>query len=544
MMLPKFLKLLLSLLLILPILLPLTAIAHADSCYGTDGCFSVDSVTYDHTTHNITMHVTSLDPSIDVTQIAHASINQTDGSGYWGKTGSCDSSGNCTFTTDSNNGGSYSGTPGDTVWFFIDNYGSSPYYSYGSSQSFTLDSNGNLNYSASGQEPAPTTTASLSPAPYTDATYSDPTTVTLSASAAAGYTVANTYYTVDGGSQQTYSSPFTVNGSGSHTITYWSVDNNGVQESPNTKTFSITEAYSLSGTVYTDTNHNGVQDNGEQGYNNAAVAISQNNQTIASTTTNSSGSYSFPSLEAGSYSVTVTVPSGDIATTTNPATVDLTANTTQNFGIALAVTTLTASQDSFIAGISPNSNNGAGTYLQLTRTGHERALVAFNQSQIQSAIGDDPNYTASLVFTITYDDNNWGATGRQIDVDRLTQNWVEGNGSFVQNLNKGTGSGVTWNCAIDANISGVLPNCSGSTAWDMTNTANWPFVSTPTATATITNNKTGTVSFNVTADVQAFLSGTTNNGWVVRKDDETKDGVIQFSSREGDNAPELIITDY
>lgn len=180
----------------------------------------------------------------------------------------------------------------------------------------------------------PTTVATLSPSPYPDGTYPDPVTVALSANATYDNTVANTYYTVDGGSQQTYSSPFTVTGSGSHTITYWSVDSAGNQESPNTQTFSISEAYSLSGTVFTDSNRDGVQDNGEQGYPNATVTVSQNNQTIASTTTDNNGDYSFPSIESGIYSVAVTLPSGDVATTTNPATVDLTANTTQNFGIA------------------------------------------------------------------------------------------------------------------------------------------------------------------------------------------------------------------
>ena len=78
----------------------------------------------------------------------------------------------------------------------------------------------------------------------------------------------------------------------------------------------------------------------------------------------------------------------------------------------------------------------------------------------------------------------------------------------------------------------------------MTDSGSWPFVSTPTATITIINNETGTVSFNVTSDVQAFLNGTANNGWIVRKDDETKDGIVQFSSCEGSDAPELIITDH
>ncbi len=86
---------------------------------------------------------------------------------------------------------------------------------------------------------APVTTATLSPPADGQGNYSDPTTVTLSATAASGYSVANTYYTVDGGSQQTYSSPFVISGTGSHTLTFWSVDNIGIPETENVLNFDI-----------------------------------------------------------------------------------------------------------------------------------------------------------------------------------------------------------------------------------------------------------------------------------------------------------------
>jgi len=51
--------------------------------------------------------------------------------------------------------------------------------------------------------------------------------------------VADTYYTLDGGSQVTYSVPFTVTAIGSHSVKYWAVDVAGNVEATLTKTFTI-----------------------------------------------------------------------------------------------------------------------------------------------------------------------------------------------------------------------------------------------------------------------------------------------------------------
>ena len=59
-------------------------------------------------------------------------------------------------------------------------------------------------------------------------------TVTLSGDDGPGCGVATTYYTVNGGATQPYTSPFTVSAQGPNLITYWSVDTLGNTEGANT----------------------------------------------------------------------------------------------------------------------------------------------------------------------------------------------------------------------------------------------------------------------------------------------------------------------
>ena len=94
--------------------------------------------------------------------------------------------------------------------------------------------------------------------------------------------------------------------------------------------------YTLSGTVFTDSNSNGVQDSGETGYQGATVTLSGTG--TAATTTDASGAYAFSNFTAGSYTVTLTTPGGYSTTTTDPVTVPLSVNTQINFGIVLSPT--------------------------------------------------------------------------------------------------------------------------------------------------------------------------------------------------------------
>jgi len=87
--------------------------------------------------------------------------------------------------------------------------------------------NDHLKYAAAVDDSTPpTTTASATNAdntPYTFGSWTNQAvTVTLSASDTGGSGLAATFYAIDGGSQQTYATPFTLSSAGNHTVTFWS----------------------------------------------------------------------------------------------------------------------------------------------------------------------------------------------------------------------------------------------------------------------------------------------------------------------------------
>jgi hypothetical protein len=238
----------------------------------------------------------------------------------------------------------------------------------------------------------------------------------------------------------------------------------------------------------------------------------------------------------GTYTATIAITDNQGATATAAVHVGVTL---------LPATSLQPTADAYIKDGTQNENEGASTFLRIQSSGHNRALVAFDEQAIRAAVGNDPDYMATLRFTISDNGNNWGNTGRTVDVHRLTFPWVEGNGFIAGNTppNRGTGAGVTWNCAIDSVISNQNDDCSGSTVWNMSNSSLWPFVATPTDTKTITNNESGVVSFDVTADVRSFVQGANqNDGWIIKKTNEGQNGMVEFGSKESATSPQLLIT--
>ena len=190
---------------------------------------------------------------------------------------------------------------------------------------------------------------------------------------------------------------------------------------------------------------------------------------------------------------------------------------------------LGAAADTYLRQGTPNQNQGTESVLKLQASGKNRGLLWCDPATIRGAVGADSLASARLELTIALNADNWGSSGRTIDLHRLTQAWRE--------------LGATWNCADDTDPTNSVADCSGETAWAMDGPEPRPWVATPTATQVITNGLTGVVALNVTADVADLLLGSgVLHGWILKKTDEGASGRVDFGSRESDSPPRLVLT--
>ena len=116
--------------------------------------------------------------------------------------------------------------------------------------------------------------------------------------------VANTFYKLDGGATQTYTSEFSVSSSGSHTLSYWSVDVAGNIESAHSSAFKVDNAApvtQLSTSGFTGTN------GWFRGAVQVSLSASDNNQSgVAST------SYSVDGGATQTYSGAFSIPNDGV----------------------------------------------------------------------------------------------------------------------------------------------------------------------------------------------------------------------------------------
>ena len=184
--------------------------------------------------------------------------------------------------------------------------------------------------------------------------------------------------------------------------------------------------------------------------------------------------------------------------------------TTSTGAASISPTTCTlnaADADSYVDGLSTGSNFGSATTLDVSSSllGDRRTFVRF--SLASCSIPGNALVTAASLRLVMY---SAPSASRTYDAHRVTASWTEG--------------GVTW-----SNQPAAAASATSS-------------ISTGTASNV-------TLAWTVTADVQAFVDGTTNNGWRIR--DQTENAAIartgQFRSAEYGTAadrPMLEVTYY
>ena len=186
---------------------------------------------------------------------------------------------------------------------------------------------------------------------------------------------------------------------------------------------------------------------------------------------------------------------------------------------------LPASADAYVRSGGANKNQGYTPVLSVQKSGKHRTLVRFDQEDIAAAV-DGNLLSATLELSVVDNGGNWGSSGRPVDLHRVTTEWSE--------------VGATWNCAHDSNTSNSAADCTTS-AWEMGSGSN-PWAATPSASLLVENSTSGTVTFDVTADVQAFLDGVeVNHGWILKKAQEGQNGSIEFASNQSATPPRLVL---
>ena len=184
------------------------------------------------------------------------------------------------------------------------------------------------------------------------------------------------------------------------------------------------------------------------------------------------------------------------------------------------VVTLSATADAYLRSGAANANDGAASFVRINSSPN-RSLVRFDQAQLASATSGLVLISATLELYVNAS-NQWGNPGRTVNAHRMIADWTE--------------LGTTWNCPIDTNTGNGAADCASQ--W-----AGGTFA--PTATDSVLQSDaivSQYVSWDVTADVVAFLGGTPNYGWMVRKDLETQNGNADYNSREAAaNRPRLVL---
>ncbi len=319
---------------------------------------------------------------------------------------------NIYYNLDGSNGGAQSGPFVGSTFFSVTSNGSHSVYFY------CVDRAGNVNYAGSPLTfkigaTSPVTIVTLSGTHGINGWYTSPVTVTLTATENGGSVAASTTYSVDNGTAQTYSAPFTVTGDGAHTVTFSSTDNAGYSETPHSVTFSVdatppTTTASVSGATVTMAAADATSgvastsysiDNGAQQIYTAPITLS-GSHTISYFSTDRAGNAETPktlTVQIAPPPVTTASLSGTSGTNgwyTSPVQVMLSATDSGGPGVAATYYTVYGGSPQTYSG-TPVTVTGDGTHTVTCWSADTSGISETPHSQTMMIDGTPPVTTAA-----------------------------------------------------------------------------------------------------------------------------------------------------
>jgi cysteine-rich repeat protein len=190
-----------------------------------------------------------------------------------------------------------------------------------------------------------------------------------------------------------------------------------------------------------------------------------------------------------------------------------------------STTKLLATGDTHVRRGTPLSVHGSEPLLQVGTSDRRKALVTFSPAGILTALQNRSLVSARLVLRLNTPVTNVAA-GQALVARPLTKPFAEARADYV--------------CSDDPSAARSLASCPAAKRWNLdTSPFPWGRGAVPVPVA---NGATGTVSFNVTADLAAVQAGTlAPMGWIVMRTLDTQGGDMNFVSREGTYPPSLVI---
>jgi hypothetical protein len=254
--------------------------------------------------------------------------------------------------------------------------------------------------------------------------------------------------------------------------------------------FGVYQQASISGTVISDTDGDGIADAGETGVAGWVVTLYSGATSVGAATTDANGAYSFSGLAIGSYKVKSTRPAGYNATTADSVNVTLTSGQagTANFlvlldtykfrtfkaetGLTTKATKMKFKSGVLVAGTEPNlSSVGENLFAHIGKAGATFLGIAQTdaaQAKLKGWIAYKKFADLAKLYTAAHDGQSY-----PIDSLRVT-------GKKSKKLNKAIAAakktynnpiweqGVMFNMNIIASANEVTPKGFGSLLFDTT----------------------------------------------------------------------------